>query len=453
MLLKDYLKENDEDSEKQDGLLSSPLTTLHPEQLRKKERKAQKKATKSAVKLDVIRQSDLARLEFIIYPPEDSTRNADEELANALAVKFLPNFFAEKRHLDTLMAPPKERSDFGVEADRVVTALEIKKPKSKIARSLLDKIRTAIKEDIDKQWNTDLEMKKRRIIYAQWITQGAVEKMAEHYDDWDLNIGARTNRRYKGDELNSKSKNGKKIIEDDLGDYIDGAISDLADISRRTSLTSIMETETPIRRTSLPLSTRNKTSPLNDTRRGGNLLHPSTQLQHTPAERPQAWGDENCAGTPETTRPTLRILALPTYDKVSPWATLAKSNPLDLSVKPPSTVSPSQKSLTFTDLHINSPSSAVSSPWMGPKLKSVWSSRSTAPVVQSPHEHGPVADMLTSTPSKMASTLRVIPKKVPVDGPVLDDDGEWATVGTKGKVKLGAGGRKKTFKTCNTEYY
>ena len=186
MLLQEYRKENGDPAEDPESLL--PVSPQDPHQDKaktKKERKADKKLARlSRLDLSIVTQSEYEKLERIIHIADQKSANDDDALADALAIKFQPNVFREKRMLDTLMAPPKERPDPNSEVQRVVLELQLASPKTKAARNILERIKTSLKEDLDVQWRTEVEMKKRRIVYAQWVTHGAVDKMAEHYEHW-----------------------------------------------------------------------------------------------------------------------------------------------------------------------------------------------------------------------------------------------------------------------------
>jgi hypothetical protein len=359
-----------------------------------------------------------------------AVEDADQALADALAIKFNTSVFSEKRMLDTLMAPPRDKPDLEIEAERVISALSLSRPGNKVARTILDRIKNAIMEDIDVQWNTELAMKSRRIVYAQWVTQGAVANMAVHYEDWDINTGARTNRRYKGDERGQRDQGNAVIYEDDLDrlDDLDDAMSTVTNLTRSHTLDDDEEVTTPVE--ALPIST--KKSPLNDTRRGGNAL---TYVNTLPS--PYTWDEENCVMTPTKTTPSLRIMAQPKRDsKAGAWATPAKLPVLDLSVQLPILED------TLRTKRVPSMPPYLSSP---PLFKSprtnVWAS---SPAVKSPSlEPAPLSieDMIKITPPpKLAASVRVIAKRVVVDGPL--DDG-WTAVSKKGKAAPKPGRKKK----------
>lgn len=398
--------------------------------MRKTDKKAQKKVgSKPPLKLDIVKQSDLAALEKLIYCADAITEDADQALADALAMKFNTSVFSEKRMLDTLMAPPRDKPDLQVEAERVLSALAITKPENKAARNLLEKIRSAIMEDIDVQWNTELQMKRRRIVYAQWVTQGAVANMAVHYEDWDINTGARTNRRYKGDERGSKDQYNTAIYEDDFDrlDDPDDATSTITNLTRSHSLADDEEITTPGSYQAPQTNTKN--APLNDTRRGGNAL---TYVNKLPS--PYTWDEENCVMTPTKTTPSLRITTQPIPDsKTATWATAVKVPALDLSVQPPGAEHTPRTKRAHTSPYLSSPSPMFKSP-----RTNAWASSS--PAVGSPTvESAPlsVEDMIEATPPlRMAASVKVIAKPVVVDGPL--DDG-WTAVSKKGKAthKLG----------------
>jgi hypothetical protein len=52
-------------------------------------------------------------------------------------------------------------------------------------------------------------------------------------------------------------------------------------------------------------------------------------------------------------------------------------------------------------------------------------------------------DMMTTPSPTAVKSLRVVVKKVQVDGPVDDDGGDWSIVGKKGKVRTGVAGKRK----------
>ena len=468
---------NMELNEDEDGELESPLWpptpgSPYPGKTKKKDRKAQKKTQKPSLKLEIVRQCDLAMLEKLIHRPDENAEDADEALADALAVKFLPHVFSEKRMLDTLMAPPRERPDPAAEAERVVNALGLAVPQTKAAHSILDKIKLAIKEDIDVQWKTELSMKRRRIIYAQWVTQGAVANMAVHYDDWDIDTGARTNRRYKGDDRGARDLGDTQVFEDDY-DRLDDLEDDISVVTTLTRAQTLEDGGSEIQ---TPTSNANKYA-LIDTRRGGNILSPEDTI-----EKVQAWNDENYEATPKVTTPILRITdniprkrgkaatgneqtsttslkvpspsltnhipngvhdspwkpveeiaaVAPNDENRNPWKSIAKPKPIDLSVKPPELM---QMKRSYD---------SQSSMWSLPTVKSPryddWSTRMAAVPYSSYEDDSPlpsVDDMLEETPPpsppKMAASVRVV-ASAESDG-FVDEEG-WETVPKKSKMKV-----------------
>jgi hypothetical protein len=245
--------------------------------------------------------------------------------------------------------------------------------------------------------------------------------MAVHYEDWDINTGARTNRRYKGDERGQKDQGNAVIYEDDLDqlDDLEDAMSTVTNLTRSHTLEDDEEVTTPVE--ALPIST--KKSPLNDTRRGGNAL---TYINTLPS--PYTWDEENCVMTPTKTTPSLRITVQPKRDSnAKAWATPAKVPALDLSVQlPASEHTPRTKRTPSMSPYLSSP------PVLKLPRTNAWAS---SPAVKSPiYEPAPLSieDMIEITPPpKMAASIKVVAKPVVVDGPLNDG---WTAVSKKGKA-------------------
>ncbi|KIW01918.1 uncharacterized protein PV09_06759 [Verruconis gallopava] len=288
LLMQIYQKENEEaESEIVTG--SAAAASGHQyEGMKKKERKALKKAARTSVRLDIITQADISRLHAIIYPPDSNTEDANKALARALSVKSSTTILSEKSMLDALVAPPKKKPDLELEARRVIASYKMAEPRSKQAKLALEKIKCAIMDDVEIQWKTDLEMKKRRIIYAQWVTQGAVEKMALHHENWDINTRERLSRRDEGDRWDVDTL-GEVIEVEGNTDGEDGLDNDAlkdTDFTERCPFAAVDDANTSERRSSTAES--GQESPRNDRRRGGHVLHAAPRLPSHLAERVRA---------------------------------------------------------------------------------------------------------------------------------------------------------------------
>lgn len=173
LLIRKYHVENGDSGVVMDGLIPTKITdSMPPSGINKESNKPPKSTRRNYPELEIVRQCDYAQLFALVHGNASVASDADVALAKALAVNFLPNVFSEERMLDTLMAPPRDRPNLTKESNRVITALKLTKPATKDAAAIVSKIRAAIQEDIDITWNTEVEMKKRRLIYAQWVTQG-----------------------------------------------------------------------------------------------------------------------------------------------------------------------------------------------------------------------------------------------------------------------------------------
>jgi hypothetical protein len=396
------------------------------DKLRKKERKARKSLVRSVDKLDVITQAELTSLENLIYPKTKDAQEADDALSDALAAKFSPTIFAEKRMLDTLMMPPREHPDLENEANRVIAACVLAPPSSKASRALIDQIRVAIKEDIDVQWRTELEMKRRRIKYAQWVTQGAVDNMAMHYEEWDINTGERTNRRWKGDVQTNIT--GGEVREDGFDADDEGDLANI--ISPKRKWSKVESIATP------EISVSTNASPQNDKRRGGRIINQPNFASEdrgdkewvrsgTFTRRRDSLTNENAIGGECTLSPSRSCDCRITPERklTSPWAT---HELLDLSVKPPSSTSPNEAQWPV----VGSPSRKESATAQITPQRPAWM-RDTKAERRVESEPFAVKDMVESPPqATMAGTLRITTRPI-VDEPVAEDG--WTTVSKKGK--------------------
>lgn len=440
-MIEDYERENETCRELEaEEPMASPMHLQNLEGLKKKQRKAQKKAARASMNnhAGVIKQCDLERLEAIIFPT-DTARNAeDEELVDALSIKFLPNVFSEKRIMDSLMSPPNEAPQPDQEATRVIAELQLGPQLTKMAKVILERIAAAIKEDVVVHWNTDTEMRKRRIVYAQWVSKGAVEKMATHYEEWDISTGARTVRRYQADDRGPKGKEGMLDEDDELDD--DDGISVLSGVTLLddAGLESGDEGQ------------HHAVTPAKDDRRGGIALPISGIMPVIPPEsRSILRKNKENVPMPRRKQPILSIVPPTNPVKKGKWSTPITARTANYAVQPPMLFSPDPRTAPFPkashlDLSIPMPMPGPrSSPWTT-KASRVKPPNFMALVEQDQAsrtdlfgmptvEDGPVHD--DNMPIRVMRNLRVLPPPK-VEEPE-DDDAGWAVAGRKKGKKPG----------------
>jgi hypothetical protein len=347
--------------------------------------------------------------------------------------------FSEKRMLDTLMMPPRDQPDLEIEADRVIAAYGLHGPSSKTGRAIAEQTRTAIKKDIDIQWHTELEMKKRRIMYAQWVTQGAIENMAQHYEDWDINSGERTSRRWRGDSVDETTSHDAQ--EGEVESHLDRP-GDLANLVSPKRKWSKVDSDGGLVQEVV------KTSPHNDRRRGGRAINIDdfSSLFGRSGTGDEDEFDSRTASTPAPDPPIS-----PARSHWNPWAGTAQLQ-RDLAVRPPIPITypdgtewPAVGSLTGCTSRAAPPPSGYASrpvgrttfrsepgsPWITPQRPS----RTRNSIDEG--EPLQVQDMLDRPASMtLASTLRITQRPI-VDEPVAGEG--WMTVRRKSRKGSSSG--------------
>jgi hypothetical protein len=149
----------------------------------KREWKAIKKASQAQAREQITTEADVSKVAEVLYHKginDDDFAYDDSELNEALSIKFQPVIFTEKRLMDKLMMPPKRAPRFDEEAVRCAKQLGATGDGTRPAQELVDRIHKAITADIEKHYRSDCELRKRRVIYAQWVSKGVI--MAEDYD-------------------------------------------------------------------------------------------------------------------------------------------------------------------------------------------------------------------------------------------------------------------------------
>lgn len=244
--------------------------------------------------------------------------------------------------------------------------------------------------------------------------------MAQHYEDWDLETGARKTRRWKGDVRGAKDEINPTSDDFDRLDDLDAILRAIPDVS------GLAEAQRPEAETNLRPEIDPATQPtFNDNRRDGVALPYVNRL-----ESPRVWAEENYAATPVNTTPTIRIIKPASRSKENSWATPPRPRPIDLSVKPPNTAPP------FKTV-VSRPSDGP--PSFEPPSTNPWFSPVPCPDVRSPQPKadtfGKIEDLLHEPPVKMASCVKVVAKPPIVEQPLEEG---WTKV-----VNKRGGGKKK----------
>lgn len=206
--------------------------------------------------------------------------NIDSELSQALAIKFQPSIFSEVGLMEKLMIPPGSPPDFVKEADRILGELGMQKPRTgeKEEVKLWEGIKEGLKDDLENNWNASFEMKRRRVIYAQWVSQGAVDAMAQWAEGWDLGTGWKIEGEIKGiaagkeDPDEPEEYTGAGAEESSEGE--DADVDDAATVTSSLSALSIRKNTLDFSVDTLsPQITQNApTQIIKDARRGGTPL-------------------------------------------------------------------------------------------------------------------------------------------------------------------------------------
>jgi hypothetical protein len=164
--------------------LSTDASEEHSCFVCKKARKQVKSITKAKARSQLVTGKHIQDLHLAIYGSQDKDGRA---LNEALSIKFKSSVFSEKLMMDKLIYYEQKEPDYEAESNLVMAAMKIKADDvtgndNKEIKKLVGKIRAAIKEDMSIKSNSDAEMRKRRAIYAHWVSKGATAKMAEHFE-------------------------------------------------------------------------------------------------------------------------------------------------------------------------------------------------------------------------------------------------------------------------------
>ncbi|KAE9968978.1 hypothetical protein BLS_005560 [Venturia inaequalis] len=392
------------------GMITPPLqfdeSNTPAKKLKKKEKKDLKRVEKAANRARIVTQADIAELGEIMYPNGiGGTGNVDSLLSEALSIKFQPSVFSEVRLMEKLMIPSSTTPNHTEEVDRVLKELEIHRSVTfKEEARLWDKIRTKLREDMEITWNGSVQMKRRRIIYAQWVSQGAVHAMAQWAEDWDIGTGWKIDGGFcvtaagkEGEvELDADAVVGAEDDSEEDADIDDAATvtSSLSGLSIGKSRTTGAEYPRPPVNVNIQM--------IKDERRGGSprvermvqtprkityFRNPDEDVAPSPGFRPIFVATNPEESMDETSRapPVLRIVP-------------GRGNPSPLVMK--ENVAPTTP--------LEKPWNAIAAVEMRQKRK---------------------ADALASG----APPLRVVKIMAPVEEEM--DDGTWIPVGKKGKAK------------------
>jgi hypothetical protein len=155
--------------------------------LTRKQWKAIKKAAHIHTHDQIITEVDVQNVRNVLYPSKGTIAaelaHDDSELNDALSLKFKLTIFNEKRLMEKLITPPERAPNCDKEAARCLKDLGATGDGKKPAQELIEKIRKAIRGDIETRYRSDCELRKRRVIYAQWVSKGIIES-----DDNDYNV-------------------------------------------------------------------------------------------------------------------------------------------------------------------------------------------------------------------------------------------------------------------------
>ncbi|QDS73379.1 hypothetical protein FKW77_007331 [Venturia effusa] len=262
------------------GMMTPPLQvedlSTPARKLKKREKKDLKRVEKAATRAKIVTHADIAELGEIMYPNGiGGTGNVDSILSDALSIKFQPSVFSEIRLMEKLMIPSGTTPDYTEEVDRVLRELNIQKSAmaDKEESRIWDKIRSKLREDMEITWNGSVQMKRRRIIYAQWVSQGAVDAMAQWAEDWDIGTGWKIDGGFcvtaagKEDEVNAGADAIVGAEESSDGEDVDG--DDAVTVTSSLSGLSIGKSHGPVvEKPIIPLPNVN-IQMIKDERRGG----------------------------------------------------------------------------------------------------------------------------------------------------------------------------------------
>ncbi|TLD37965.1 gb [Venturia nashicola] len=393
------------------GMITPPLQLEEPitptKKLKKKEKKDLKRIEKAANRAKIVTQADIAELGEMMYPNGiGGTANVDSLLSEALSIKFQPSVFSEVRLMEKLMIPSGTTPNHTAEVDRVLNELEIQRPATdKEEARLWNKIRTKLREDMEITWNGSVQMKRRRIIYAQWVSQGAVDAMAQWAEDWDIGTGWKIDG---GFYVTAAGKESEVETDTDVVVGAEESSEEDADVDDTATVTSSLS-GLSIGKSRAPGTEKPKPPPLNsniqmikDERRGGSprverLVQTPRKLIYFRAS------DEDVAPSPGFR---------PIFVATDPENSMSKTPraPPVLRIVPNGSTSP------FPIMKESvAPSAPLDKPW-------------NAVAAVEPRQKRK-ADTLAANPPP----LRVMKITAPVQEEV--DDGTWIAVEKKGKAK------------------
>lgn len=369
--------------------------------LKKKEKKDLKRVEKAANRAKIVTQADIAELGEIMYPDGiGGTANVDSLLSEALSIKFQPSVFSEVRLMEKLMIPSGTTPNYTEEVDRVLKELDIRRTTTagKEETKLLEKMRAKLREDMETTWNGSVQMKRRRIIYAQWVSQGAVDAMAQWAEDWDIGTGWKINGGFcvtaAGKELEVET-DADAVVGAEESSEEDADVDDAATVTSSLSGLSISTGRTPG-------AEKPKCPPLNvniqmikDERRGGSPKVVRVPLKNNYPRTP----DEYLVPSPRA-RPIF-IATDPEEDTPAP---------------PVLRIVPNRGMPSLSTMKENvAPTAPLNKPWNA--------------IAAVENRQKRKADALAANPPP----LRVVKIMAPVEEEV--DDGTWIAVGKKGKAK------------------
>lgn len=189
-------------------MITPPLQLDDPstpgKRLKKKEKKDLKRIERAANRAKIVTQADIEELGQIMYPTGiGGEGTVDSLLSDALSKKFQPSVFSEVGLMEKLILPSGTAPNHTQEVKRVLAELAIQKSTTadKEEVKLWNAIRARLREDMEINWNGSVQMKRRRIIYAQWVSQGALDAMAQWAEDWDVGTGWKIDGGFKVETL------------------------------------------------------------------------------------------------------------------------------------------------------------------------------------------------------------------------------------------------------------
>lgn len=397
------------------GMITPPLQAEDPNtparKLRKREKKDLKRVEKAANRAKIVTQADIAELGEIMYPNGiGGTGNVDSLLSEALSIKFQPSVFSEVRLMEKLMIPSGTTPNYTEEVGRVLKELQIQKSLTpdKEETKLWEKIRAKLREDMETTWNGSVQMKRRRIIYAQWVSQGAVDAMAQWAEDWDIGTGWKIDGGFcvtaAGKEGEVETDTDAVVGAEESSEGEDADVDDAATVASSLSGLSIGKSRAPGAEKPKPPPLKVNIQMIKDERRGG--FPKGGRMVQTPLKaRYLRIPDEDVAPLPgfkpifiaaDTQEETLKQFHAPPVLRIVPNRDMPSLSMMKENIAPTAP--------------LNKPWNAIAATEIGNRQKRK-------------------ADTLGANPPP----IRVVKITAPVEEEV--DDGSWIAVGRKGKAK------------------